>query len=436
MTYSRELSAALKKAKARVGDRVKAAGHEGILMPSPELVKDSTHIVLKLDTGYNLGIKFEPKTQIVKLAGRKDAKPGKKPKLTPQSEGKIALLATGGTIASKVDYSTGGVSAALTSEDLIGIVPELGDIAHIDMKTLGEWMSEDLDHENWITIAKECEKRLKKDDGIVITHGTDTMHYTSAILSFMLHTPGKPVVLTGAQRSTDRGSADSAMNLITSAYTALGDIAEVGICMHAQPDDSYSFFIRGTKVRKMHSTMRNAFRPINDYPLAKVFPDGRIEPISVRPYRERGKTETKIVFDNAVELLKVYPGADPKLLTNAVNSGAKGIVIEGTGMGHVPTKARKPWVPVIKDIVSSGVPVVVETQCLYGPVNPRVYSNLRLLYQDAGAIPAADMLPETTYVKLGWVLAQEKKLPKIRDMMLTNYAGEINDRIEPDMFLY
>ncbi len=142
------------------------------------------------------------------------------------------------------------------------------------------------------------------------------------------------------------------------------------------------------------------------------------------------------MFDNAVELLKAYPGANPQLLTNAVNSGAKGIVIEGTGMGHVPTKARKPWVPVIKDIVSSGVAVVVATQCLYGPVNPNVYSNLRLLYQDAGAIPCGDMLPETAYVKLGWVLAQEKKLPKIGDMMLTNYAGELNDRIEPDMFLY
>ncbi len=266
MTYSRELQEALKKAKARVGDRIKAAEYEGILMPSPELVKDSAHIVLKLDTGYNIGIKFEPKTQITKLADRKDAKPGAKPKAATKATGKIALLATGGTIASKVDYTTGGVSAALTSEDLLGIVPELGGIAHIDMSTLGEWMSEDLDYENWITIAKECEKALKKDDGVIITHGTDTMHYTSAILSFMLHTPGKPVVLTGAQRSSDRGSADGAMNLITSAYTALGDIAEVGICMHAQPSDTYSFFTRGTKVRKMHSMMRNTFRPINYYP--------------------------------------------------------------------------------------------------------------------------------------------------------------------------
>jgi glutamyl-tRNA(Gln) amidotransferase subunit D len=295
-----------------------------------------------------------------------------------------------------------------------------------------------MDHTHWQRLAKEVVKELNSGvAGVVITHGTDTMHYSSAALSFMLPGLPKPVVFTGAQRSTDRGSADSAMNLVCSVHAAKSDIAEVAVCMHAQPDDSYCLLNRGTKVRKMHSSMRNAFRPINDYPLAKIWPNGQIQLTNKRQrFRSAGRAKADTKFEPSVALVKAYPGSEPKLLDLLVEQGIKGIVIEGTGLGHVPTLAKKSWIPSIKSAIKSGVPVVVAPQTLYGRVNPNVYSNLRTLYYEGGAIPGGDMLPETAYIKLGWVLGHTKSLEKVREMMLTNYAGEFNERLEPGMFLY
>lgn len=448
MAYSKKIQNVLKKKGIKEGDRIIVGDYEGLLMPSPDVTGSPDHVVLKLDNGYNVGIKYEkglrieksrrPEPKMVKEEYEREVEEHHIRKLEEKKDHPtVTVLSVGGTIASKVDYRTGAVSAAMTAKDLVAQVPELLDIAHIEVETLFEVMSEDMGPEHWVKIAKEVGKQLGKSDGVVITHGTDTMHYTSAALSFMLRGLNKPVVLTGAQRSSDRGSSDAFLNLICSVHSARSDVAEVTVCMHGEPDDSYCFLMRGTKVRKMHATMRNTFRPINDYPIAKVWPDGKMEFIK-NDYHRRGKDKLEIdaKFEEKVALLKVYPGSEPKLVNWLVKQGFKGIVIEGTGLGHVPTKAKKSWIPSIKKAVESGVPVVVATQTLYGRVNPNVYSNLRVLYYEAGAIPAMDMLPETTYVKLGWVLAHTKSLKHVREMMLTNYAGEFNERLQPDMFLY
>ncbi len=442
MAYSKQIEAALKKARASVGDRISVGSEEGLLMPSPGITASPDHIVLKLDNGYNIGIKYEGQ------AIKKSAKP--EPRLVKQefsyenaghahvrqSPGKhtITLLGAGGTIASRVDYSTGGAYADMTGEDLAALVPELGEVAHIRFESAFEKMSEDMAPADWQLLAKEAAKELNQSEGVVITHGTDTMHYTAAALSFMLDTP-KPVVLTGAQRSSDRGSTDSVLNLICSAHAALSDIAEVGICMHATSSDDYCHLLRGTKARKMHSSMRNAFRPINSYPLANIYPDGRIEPLSSFKKRSSGKAKADTKFDGRIALLKAYPGADPDIISHYVGRGYRGIVVEATALGHVPTKSEKSWIPAVKAAVSSGVPVVVATQCIYGSVNPDVYTNLRILFHEAGATPAYDMTAETAYVKLGWVLAHAKG-DKVKEMMAQNLKGEINPRLEPDMFLY
>ncbi|MCK4327607.1 MAG: Glu-tRNA(Gln) amidotransferase subunit GatD [Candidatus Diapherotrites archaeon] len=443
MAYSREIQGALKAAKAAVGDRIVVGSEEGLLMPSPEITASPDHIVLKLDNGYNIGIKYEGQTisksstpEPKRITKEYKYETGGHAKAKQSCKGKkhIALLGAGGTITSRVDYSTGAVYTDMTGDDLIALVPELGDIACIKTKTVLEKMSEDLDPLDWVDLAKATAKALDKAEGVIITQGTDTMHYTSAALSFMLNTT-KPVIITGAQRSSDRGSADAVLNLTCSAYAALSDIAEVGTCMHATFSDDYCYFLRGTKVRKMSSTVRPAFKPINDYPLAKIYPDGKIEPISKFKKRGTGKTEVDTKFERHIALLKAYPGSDPKIIDYHVDSGAKGLVIEGTALGHVPTKARKSWIPRIKSAVKSGVPIVVATQCIYGTVNPNVYTNLRILYHDAGAIPAYDMTAETAYVKLGWVLAHAKG-DKVKELMTSNLKGELNPQLEPDMFLY
>ncbi len=444
--YSEAVQRALTKAGVRPGDGVliKKAGraYEGILMPRPES-GDPNCLVLKLDSGYNIGIKFEKGVEIKRLAIKKAAV-GKvatellRLKFDPKKP-PISLVATGGTIASRVDYRTGAVHAMREPREFLFNCPELRAI--VNLRTIVSpftKMSEDMDHADWQVLARVVAKELNSDSvGVIVTHGTDTLHFTAAALSFMLRDLTKPVVLVGAQRSSDRGSSDAGMNLICAAHAAIGKIAEVGTCMHGSTSDDYCLFIRGTHVRKMDSQRRDAFRPINELPLAKIWPDGRTEILNSN-FRQRceGKVEADTKFEPKVALLKVYPGADPELIELLISKGYRGFVIEGTGLGHVPTQARKSWIPTIKGAIKAGIPVVIVLQTLYGRINTYVYTNLRILYQQAGAISGQNMLPEVAYVKLGWVLGHTSDMDEIRRLMATNIAGEITDRTEPESYLY
>lgn len=449
--YSANAQKILKKINAKIGDRIKiikaGKSYEGLLMPRGE-IGDKNCIVLKLDSGYNVGVKYEggAKIEKSKKAEPKEVKEEfefefekekiKELKFDPKKP-KIALIMTGGTIISRVDYRTGGVYALEKPKELLTNVPELKNIVNIEnISTPFKKMSEDLNYKDWQILAKLAAKEINKNQGVIITQGTDTLHFTSAALSFMLKNLYKPVVLTAAQRSSDRGSSDAFMNLICSAYAAISEIAEVGVCMHATTDDNYCHFIRGTKCRKLHSTRRDAFRSINEMPLAKIWPDGKIDILNkIYKKRKDEKVVADVKFEPKVALLKAYPGSEPEILEFLVKKGYKGFVIEGTGMGHVPTFTEESWIPSIKKLIKDGVPVVIAPQTIYGRINTNVYTNLRVLYHDAKAIPAEDMLPETAYVKLGWILGHTKDLEKIRELMLKNIAGEITERSEIDTFL-
>lgn len=447
--YSVQIQKALKGIK--IGDRIfiikGKQTYEGLLMPRTEM-GDKDSIVLKLDSGYNIGIRYGKGTKIKKSEKRepKEIKEetefefGKEKleriKFDPKKP-KISLIMTGGTIISRVDYRTGGVYALEKPEELLTNIPELKNIVNIeDILSPFKKMSEDFNYKDWQILAKLTAKELNKNQGVIITQGTDTLHFTSAALSFMLKNLYKPVVLTASQRSSDRGSSDAFMNLICSAYTSISDIAEVGVCMHATTDDHYCHFIRGVKCRKMHSTRRDAFRSINEMPLAKIWPNGKIDILNKNhKKRSNEKVIADIKFEPKIALIKSYPGSEPEILEYLVKKGYKGFVIEGTGMGHVPTLAEKSWIPTIKNLIKDGIPVVITPQTIYGRINTNVYTNLRILYHEAKAIPAEDMLSETAYVKLGWVLGHTKDLEKVREMMLKNIAGEITDRSEIDTFL-
>ncbi|NIM47012.1 MAG: Glu-tRNA(Gln) amidotransferase subunit GatD [Candidatus Aenigmarchaeota archaeon] len=447
--YSPKIRKALKAIK--IGDRIYITKgkkrYEGLLMPRTE-TGDSNSIVLKLDNGYNIGIRFEGKAKMQrsKKPEPKEIKEEvefelgkekiKKIRFDPKKP-KVSLIMTGGTIISRVDYRTGGVRALEKPEELLTNIPELKDIVNIkNIISPFKKMSEDLNYKDWQILAKLAAKELNKSQGVIITQGTDTLHFTSAVLSFMLKNLYKPVVFTASQRSSDRGSSDAFSNLICSAHTAVSDIGELGVCMHASTDDHYCYFIRGTKVRKMHSTRRDAFRSINEIPLAKIWPNGKIDILNKNHKKRKDeKVVADTKFEPKVALLKAYPGSEPEILEFLVKKGYKGFVIEGTGMGHVPTFAEKPWIPVIKKLIKDGIPVVIAPQTIYGRINTNVYSNLRVLFHEAKAIPAEDMLPETAYIKLGWVLGHTKDLEKVRELMLTNIAGEITERTEIDTFL-
>lgn len=406
--------------------------YRGLVMPPYELSEGET-LTLKLDNGYNIGISVD---QIVEIRILEKAKPKefkefkgiiKKKENLPD----VTILGTGGTIASKIDYKTGAVHPAFTAEELALAVPEIFEIANVTPKMILNIFSEDMKPEYWIKIAHEVAKALNNgEEGVVVGHGTDTMGYTAAALSFMLKGLGKPVILVGSQRSSDRPSSDAAINLICSVRMATADFGEVSVVMHGETGDTYCLAHRGTKVRKMHTSRRDAFRSINDVPIAKIWLDGKIEFLR-EDYRKRQESEVWVddKIEDKVALVKVFPGMDSEIIDFFVDKGYKGIVLEGTGLGHTPTYI----IDSIKRATEEGVAVCMTSQCLNGRVNLYVYSTGRKLLK-AGVIPCEDMLPETAYVKLMWVLGHTEDLKGVKKLMLTNVAGELTPYTRYDVY--
>lgn len=431
----------MKSLAGRVGDAVNVKTEsediKGTLLES----YDKDILLLKLDSGYNIGIKKEDVKE-VKVMGRVK----KQEKEYKADENKkvpyIGMIVTGGTISSKIDYATGGVKWLMNPQEILAIAPKMFDVVRISrIEKPFMLASENMTAKEWELLAEKAAELLNKPEnkGVIITHGTDTLHYTAAALSFMLKNLNKPVVLTYAQRSTDRGSSDAALNLACSAYSALSDIAEIMLVGHGSMNDEYCLAIRGTKVRKMHASRRDTFRPINDLPLAKIQEDGKIEITNTafNKRNEKKKVKADAVFEDKIALIKYYPNARPDMLEFLRKEGYKGIVIEATGLGHVATdESRFNWMPAIRNCIKAGMTICFAAQTIYGKLDPYVYSPGRELLK-AGVIFLEDMLPETAYIKLGWVLGH-KNLAKerIKEMMLTNIAGEFNKRISAETFLY
>ena len=407
----------------------------GILLPAKE---NSTTTPLKLPSGYNIGVKnsrikamelVQKRAPLLPTAG---ATPAKEKEESPK--GKTAILAVGGTIASRIDYHTGAVYPATTPEQLLASFPSIPRDT-IKARTLFSLLSEDLSPLHWQKIAEAAAHEIKGGaEGVVVTHGTDTMSYTSAALSFMLQNLPCPVILTGSQRSSDRGSSDSELNLRSSLIAAKADLSGVFVCMHEDLSDESCALHFGTKVRKMHTTRRDAFRSINTLPAARIFPAAnRLEKISERalPRQPGASVSLDARLNPNVAMLYTYPGMLPKAISSL--SDYDGVVLAGTGLGHIPLNLSNnplamPIFKEVKGLIGSGIAVVLCSQTIYGRVNMNVYANGRL-QREAGIIGhLCDLTPEAAYVKLMWVLGHEKKQDKVRNMMETNIAGEITDR--------
>jgi glutamyl-tRNA(Gln) amidotransferase subunit D len=399
---------------------------------------DAGILLVKLENGYNIGFKKEDITEIKVIEKKKEEKKDEKKFEISHKKPIIDFILTGGTISSKLDPKTGGVKWLIDANELFSMYPEIFELA--DIRVISPFMkaSENMEASDWIRISKIVAKSLSDSNvcGVIVSHGTDTLHYTGAALSFMLGKLTKPVVLTYSQRSSDRGSSDSRLNLICSARAALSDIAEVILVGHANLNDEYCYALRGTKVRKMHSSRRDTFRPINTKPIAKIFPDGKIETIS--EYNKRGgKADLKInsdgVYDNKVALVKFYPGQDPHILDYYRKKGYKGIIIEMTGLGHVCSEGKNNWIPIFQEMIKKGMYIFAVPQTIFGRLDPYVYSPGRK-FQDIGVVYLEDILPETALVKLGWVIAHRewKGTVATKTKMLENISGEFNPRLGED----
>ena len=442
MAYSKTVQAVLKKLNAEAGDRLRVETpkgvFEGILLPRPDAsgTEESEGIlILKLYNGYNVGLALEG-ARLEKLEGKTALE--RFDSWTPPliAKHKLSLVATGGTIGTRVDYKTGGVYMLLEPDQILARVPELANLAAFSLKSPFRKASEDMDYKDWQLLARQVAEELNSDSqGVLITHGTDILHYTAAALSFMLPNLNKPVAVVGAQRSPDRGSFDGAQNLVCASHYCLSDAAEVCVVMHGSSSDDYCLANIGTKVRKMHTSRRDAFRPVNCSPLARIWPDGKSE-FYWKDFRHR--TDEKVVPDTAFEpkvaAIKPFPGQTGELIDFYVEKKYRGILIEAWALGHVPATAKHSWIPSIKRALEEGVFVAVTSQALYGRVHPHVYANLRKV-SSLGVLYCEDMLPETAFVKLGWVLGHTKDAQEIAQRMLTNVAHEINPRHQQEDFL-
>lgn len=432
--YSKTILRKLSEAGVKIGDRIRVANrsriYEGILMPRP-ILGDKESIVIKLSNGYNIGIRVDEDTVIDKIEEKTISMEVKSRCMeTYRDKPRVYIIGTGGTIASRVDYLTGAVYPALTPEELYQLIPELSDIAILESESLFNIFSEDMDPKKWEKISERVfDKIVEGYDGIVIPHGTDTMGYTAAALSFSIRNPPIPIVLTGAQRSSDRPSSDAYINMICATITASkAPFAEVTVVMHSTSNDETCIAHRGTKVRKCHTSRRDAFKTINAKPIATINPNGEII-MHVKDYNPRRRdiegASLEAKFDDKVALIKVYPGMNDEIIHYLIDKGYHGIVIEGTGLGHVPQ-----WIiNALKRAIENEIPVVMTSQCLWGRVNMNVYRRgVELL--EIGVIPGQDMLPETALVKLMWTLAKTRNMSEIREIMLSNIAGEISVKSE------
>lgn len=398
---------------------------EGVILPRSETLDDE-HVVIKLKTGYNVGLHVDRITSMAEV-GYKEAVykiPEQEFPTRPELP-RVTLLGTGGTIASRLDYRTGAVIPAFTPGELYGAVPELADVANLTTKKLFGVFSENMAKEQYVALAEATSQEIEDGvDGIVIGHGTDTMGHTAAILSFMVQDPPVPIVMVGSQRSSDRPSSDAALNLIHAVRAAgRGDIAEVVICMFGPTSDQYALLHRGTRCRKMHSSYRSTFRTVGDIPLAMVGDDFNYLTADFRWRDPLRRVRVSTAYEDRTTILYYYPGMKPDLVDALVEKGYRGIVIAGTGLGHV----NKPLYPALERAIRFGVHVVMTVQTLWGYAQMYVYDTGRDLL-DLGIVPLDNMLPETALMKLSWVLGQTDDHDEVMRLMRRPFAGETTER--------
>jgi glutamyl-tRNA(Gln) amidotransferase subunit D len=456
-SYSRNSQKFLNKFKVSIGDEVKIVTNNaeffGIILPRYETFSDK-YIVLKLKSGYNIGIEIENIIEIInknknidQLSKKPVAKSDPSDNVRANDDNnshnlfdkmnsskllpKILLISTGGTIASKIDYRTGGVTSLLTASELYSAFPELSDYGYIYPEFLFNEYSENMNPHHWSALADRISFAINNEhyDGIIVSHGTDTMHYTSSALSFALQNIPIPVLLVGSQRSSDRPSSDAFSNLV-GAIRFIKDARYSGIfvCMHHNTSDEVIACHLGTRVRKNHTSKRDAFKSLNGMPFALIensdIEYNKLLHNGIQRANISKNFTSRTAFSDKVFLLKFYPGFSPSFLENFLQMDYKVIILEGTGLGHV----SKDCFPILEKLISSGIFVFMTSQCIFGTVQMTVYDTGRDLL-GLGVIPLSNMSSETSVVKAMWALGNNTGVEDFVRIMKTDYSNEISNML-------
>ncbi len=415
---------------------------EGLLVKE-ELIDNKKFLIIKLENGYNIGINIENivKKEIYKRKIEKtDKRNNKRSNIKePIRENKnlIAILHTGGTIASRVDYETNAVKSLFTPEEILERFPEIKNYANIITFLVSNIFSEDINfniYNKLIDKIRELSNRSIK--GIIITHGTDTMHYTSAALKFAIPNVKFPIVLVGSQRSADRPSTDALVNLVCAIkFIVKANLPGVFVCMHGSINDDFCYIFDGFNVRKMHTSRRDAFKQINNLPIAKVFyEEDKIEFLrNTTNNNSYFKKENKWYKFNPrlkIGILYVHPNMHPKEIK--CYEDFDGLIIAGTGLGHFPVNTfneidNSYLYNELKQLIKKGVIIGIAPQTINGRINLNVYSTGRRLKELGILGNLCDMTIETAFIKLAFLLSNFDK-KKVKELYEKNIAGEINER--------
>ena len=403
----------------KTGDLVRYT-NGGATLTGTYIAERDEMAVIRLNSGYNIGVSAEKIERFGRAAPQPPAGAGVVIQ-NPDLPG-ISIISTGGTIASRVDYRTGGVTSQISTSDILRMIPELGGIARYSDRQASNILSENMSPGIWQDLARMVYDEIREGaEGVIVTHGTDTMACSAAAIRFMVKTP-VPIIFVGAQRSADRPSSDAAMNLLCSAAAATGDLGEVAVVMHATTSDDRCAIHRATRVRKMHTSRRDAFQSMGLAPLGYVdYPSLEVNLSDEAVRRGTEGIELHDALEERCGLIQFYPGMPPSVLDSYADW--KGLVLAGTGLGHVATD----WIPRLRDMIEDGTVVVMTSQRLHGRVCDRVYETGRDLLA-AGVIEGEDMLPEVALVKLMWVLGNESDPARAGEVMRANLAGEIQRR--------
>ena len=425
--YSEEIRDILSEKNIETGDRVKINEKEGRLMPKPD-TGDQNIINLKLDSGYNIGL--EPEN--IELVDKQEASKDQNEEINHEEDRPdILVLHTGGTIASRVSYEEGGVKPSYNVEDLVEMYPELASEVNLHSELVAQMLSENMEPEHWMEIAEMIDEVEDDYDGIIVGHGTDTMQYTGAALSLMLKGIDTGVLLVGAQRSSDRPSSDASMNMYCAAkFLTDTEFTGFGVCMHAGSSDTKCNILPPNKVRKMHTSRRDAFEPINSEEIALIDYDaGEIEYSEI----EEKEYEKNIDVNSNIAVVKSRPGMKPEELEFVLEKDYDGLVVEGTGLGHLPVNSFDDKTQHHEEIlgklglIADEIPVVMASQCLNGRVDMNVY-DAGVKIQDSGVVSAEDMHPELAYVKLAWSIGNSDSRDGALELFQKNINGEISER--------
>ena len=390
-------------------------GFAGVKRKGTYITDRNGMAVVKLDSGYNIGIP----PQSCSFAGRLPAEEVRRTAIAQNKElPELSIVSTGGTIASRIDYRTGSVTSQSDAAAILSAIPELATVANYTTRSLYTILSENMTPSIWQELARAVFGEIQRGvSGVIVTHGTDTMAYSAAALSFMIDSP-VPIIFVGSQRSADRPSSDNAMNAVCAARAATSELGEVAVVMHATTNDDVCAIHRGTRVRKMHTSRRDAFQSIGISPLGSIsYPALEVKLSDSAVRRNTRKLALHDKLDENCALLYFYPGMSPDTL--ATYEGYHGLVLAGTGLGHVSTTL----IPGLHRLIETGTTVMMTSQCLHGKVCDRVYDTGRDLLE-AGVIEGGDMLPEVALVKMMWVLGNEHDPVKVGELLQKDLKGE------------